>query len=254
MKSKQVNDVEKQRDPEELWKLNPNPWEKWGFESMDKINSKDDVIDSKEELPRKYSFFRHIRMQFIVSIILFVIVVSLGQISNENIQEGKRWLGQELSQSFDFVAMANYYQQFFAGSPSFIPSFGNRSEQVLARQHELVEMESPLRAASIVQTFGDKFNGIELMGDKSGEVIAVEKGRVILVRDQQDSIIIQHANNRISIYAKLEKVFVNVNDWVEAGTVIGKLPDQDEDTASTLFFALKQNDQYIDPLEVIPIE
>src|SRR5690606_5856187 len=105
-----------------------------------------------------------------------------------------------------------------------------------------------------IHTFAEIFNGIELAGDASGEVLAIEKGRVILVRDQQDSIIIQHANNKISIYAKLEKVFVEVGDWVEAGTVIGNLPKASDDKPSLLFFSLKQNDQYIDPLEVIPIE
>lgn len=254
MKNKHIDEKNTQNDPETWWKLNPNPWEKWDGGKIDVINKQNNQPVKIVEAKEKHSFLRQFKIQFTISCILFLIIVILGQLPNTSLQKGKEWLREALSAPFNFVAVANYYEQFFAGSPSFIPSFGNRSEQVLAKHQELTDSVSPLRNASLIQSFAQTFNGIELAGDDSGEVIAIEKGRVILVRDQQDSIIIQHANNKISIYAKLEQVFVEVGDWVEAGTIIGKLPKSSADKQSLLFFALKQNDQYIDPLEVIPIE
>jgi stage IV sporulation protein FA len=45
-----------------------------------------------------------------------------------------------------------------------------------------------------------------------------------------------------------------VNDWVEAGQQIGSLQTAVDGEQSFLHFAVKQNDRYMDPLDVIPID
>ncbi|MNR44805.1 Stage IV sporulation protein FA [compost metagenome] len=82
----------------------------------------------------------------------------------------------------------------------------------------------------------------------------MDKGRVIFVTDKGDNILIQHAGNVITVYGELSQSFVTVNDWVEAGDIIGKLPDAGSGGSSPLYFAVKRNDRYIDPLDVIPLD
>lgn len=240
-----------ENDPEKFWKLNSNPWE---YGSNQSNNPEDHVVQDDLDTRKKYGFFSHLKIQTIIAMIMLGIVFIATQISNPYIEKGRSWLDRELQSSFDFVAIANWYEDVFSGSPSFIPSFGNKSELALAKHNQNAEIVAPIEKGVLLHTFAELLNGVEIAGEPNAVVHAVEKGRVILVREQQDSVIIQHADKRISIYTRLNEVNVQVGDWLEAGANIGKLaPVKDEDY-SVLFLAIKQNDQYIDPLEVISVE
>ena len=249
MLSKRPSDVE--NDPEKFWKLNANPWEHGGNQSN---APEDHAMLAEGDSTKTYSFFRHLKIQTIIALVLLVVIFAASQFSNSYIDKGKVWLNHELQTSINFVAVAGWYENIFSGSPSFIPSFGNKSELVLAKHNQDVEAVAPIQNGILLHSFAQLLNGVEIAGDSNAVVHAVAKGRVILVREQQDSVIIQHADNRMSIYTRLNEVNVEVSDWVEAGASIGKLaPIADEDY-SVLFLAMKQGEQYIDPLEVISVE
>jgi len=240
-----------ENDPEKFWKLNANPWEHGNHQSN---NPEDHVVLDELDERKKYSFFSHLKIQTVIAIVMLAIVFISSQLSNPYVEKGRSWLDRELQTSFDFVAIANWYEDVFSGSPSFIPSFGNKSELALAKHNQNVEVVAPIDNGVLLHTFAELLNGVEIAGEPNATVHAVEKGRVILVREQQDSVIIQHADKRISIYTRLNEVNVQVSDWVEAGASIGKLAPVANEDYSVLFLAIKQNDQYIDPLEVISVE
>ncbi|MFC6331573.1 peptidoglycan DD-metalloendopeptidase family protein [Paenibacillus septentrionalis] len=238
-----MNQVE--RDPEKMWKNDRNHWNHVGVEEHEGI----------EEEHRSYSFFKHMKIQFVLAILLFGSMLAMNQLDHPIVNKTKTWIKHELQQSFDFVAIAAWYEQTFQGSPSFIPNFGTQSELVIANHPETaVETSSPVEGGVLLHSFAELLNGIEVAGAAGADVRAVEKGRVILVPEQQDSVIIQHANERMSIYTRLSTVEVEVSDWVEAGTVIGKLAPIAGEDYSVLFLAMKQKDRYIDPLELITLE
>jgi len=235
---------ELERDPEKLWKQGKNYWSDPSIEQHD---SKD--VESKNA----YSFMQHIKIQFWIALCLLIGIVGASYVQHPMVDQSKNWIKQELNKSFDFMAIAVWYNELFEGSPSFIPRFGNKSEHVLANQRGQ-ESVFPVAGGTLLHSFAELLNGIEIAGSRGAEVRAAEKGRVILVPKQQDSVIIQHANNKLSIYTRLNEVKVDVSDWVEAGTVIGKLAPIEGEDYSVLFFSVKQGDQYIDPLEVITFE
>lgn len=239
-------------DPEKLWKSNANPWESWNHSSY----NPEEPSSVEENLAKKktYSLFSHLKIQFVISVLIFLAILLATQLSNPYIEQGKVWIRTQLETSMDFVSIANYYENMFAGSPSFIPNFGKKSEQALAKHNQSVDIVSPIEQGILVHSFAELLNGVEIAGAVKANVHAVEKGRVIHVRDQQDSVIIQHADNRLSIYTRLGEVNVAVSDWVEAGAVIGKLAPIAGEDYSLLFMAIKQDDQYIDPLDVISVE
>lgn len=241
-----------ENDPEKLWKSGKKPWDNWDHKSIK--NPEEHLVIPLEEEKKSYSFFSHFKMQAIVSIVILGLVFASTKVSNPYFEQGKMWVETQLSKSMNFVAIADWYERAFEGSPSFIPNFGSKSEQVLAKKVEKKEIVSPVQNGVLLHTFAELLNGVEIAGDSRANVLAVERGRVIHVREQQDSIIIQHSDNRLSIYTKLGEVNVAVSDWVEAGDVIGKLAPVAGEDYSILFFSIKQNDQYVDPLDVIPIE
>ncbi|MNC72583.1 Stage IV sporulation protein FA [compost metagenome] len=94
-------------------------------------------------------------------------------------------------------------------------------------------------------------------GDSSVQVKSTGTGRVISVtRDAITgmTVAIQHAGGYESLYGHLEEPFVEKGDWVESGDVIGVLPSKSSPPYTTLYFALKNNDRYIDPAELISFD
>ena len=238
-----MNQIE--RDPEKLWKKDHNHWKNVNVEEH----------ETQEEGQSSYSFFKHVKIQLVVAIVLFTIIFGLNQLEHRSVTQAKAWLETELQHSLDFVAIASWYEQTFQGSPSFIPSFGSKSELALADHSDTaIEMTTPVEGGILLHSFAELLNGVEIAGASKAEVRAVEKGRVILVPEQQDSVIIEHANERVSIYTRLSSVNVEVSDWVEAGSVIGQLAPIAGEDYSVLFLAMKQQDNYIDPLDVISLE
>jgi stage IV sporulation protein FA len=45
-----------------------------------------------------------------------------------------------------------------------------------------------------------------------------------------------------------------VNDWVEAGNVVGSLKGGSTDQPATLYFAIKEGEEYVDPAEVVALD
>jgi stage IV sporulation protein FA len=101
-------------------------------------------------------------------------------------------------------------------------------------------------------------NGVELAGTSKEQVSAIETGRVLVVSEAENgsgvTVVIEHANGRDSVYGKLGAATVKQNDWVEAGDGIGTLKETTSEEPSLLYFAVRQNNQYVDPVGVIPID
>lgn len=248
-------------DPELAWKKNPNPWVSWqdgtgNSSTRSFVNrpaqSNKRTVNSNRTWP---TFWKELRWKLVIAALLFVGVWSIFHYNNEWTLRGQAYIKQAMTDEIDFAAAAAWYNQTFAGAPSFIPIFKDQSGKAIGVDGKVkFPTVSPLSEASLVRTFAELLNGIELAGPSAGQVVAAETGRVILVTDEHISIIIQHANKRVTVYGGLGEADVKVNDWVEAGDPIGRLPEADDGAQSLLYFAIKDNDHYVDPLDVISID
>ncbi|RJE91041.1 M23 family metallopeptidase [Paenibacillus sp. 1011MAR3C5] len=257
-----VSDKGKTRslDPELAWKQNPNPWAAWDEErqpgrarSYVKSQHTDDFDPPGTSGWKR--FRNELAWKFAISVALFGGIWAMFEAEYPWTAKGQAFVTESMSSEIDFESVAAWYKDVFAGAPSFIPIFGgNGGQATLVDGQPKQPVVSPLENATVVRTFADLLNGVELAGDPEAAVAAVETGRVIQVSPQGDSVLIQHANERTTIYGKLAAVNVAVNDWVEAGQTIGKLQPAGHDGHSFLYIAVKQKDRYMDPLDVIPID
>ncbi|RIX50547.1 hypothetical protein D3P08_19920 [Paenibacillus nanensis] len=247
-------------DPELAWKRNPNPWSGWedrdreqppGSRSFVKSQHTDDFQPPDKSWGR---FRKELTWKVIVSALMFGAVWAVFEVEHPLTQKGQAFVKEAMTEEINFEAVALWYNNVFAGAPSFIPLFDGGGSAELVDGKPITPVVAPLEDAAVVRTFAELLNGIELAGASEAEVMAAETGRVIQVTERGDSVLIQHANNRITIYGKLESASVAVNDWVEAGQPIGKLPASQDGDQSFLYFAVKQNDRYMDPLDVIPLD
>ncbi|WP_459390318.1 peptidoglycan DD-metalloendopeptidase family protein [Paenibacillus sp. CAU 1782] len=246
-------------DPEVAWKQNRNPWSSWESNEhfgvpawRDEENDRNNRDESSGSGGR---FWSGLKWKTAVALLLFGGIWGLFQLEQEWSLKGQVLIKSALTDEFDFAAAAEWYKTAFSGAPSFIPLFQKESAQTAsAGEDGGVFASAPVKDASLLRTFAELLNGIQLAAPSGAEVSAVDKGRVIFVTDKGDNILIQHAGNVITVYGELSQSFVTVNDWVEAGDIIGKLPEAGSSGSSPLYFAVKRNDRYIDPLDVIPLD
>ncbi|MFD0588290.1 peptidoglycan DD-metalloendopeptidase family protein [Paenibacillus sp. GCM10027627] len=246
-------------DPETAWKRNPNPWVSW--ETGDRPGQIRSYVKSQhtDYIPPKAPGLSRLRRELvwksIVSLAIFGGAWGMYHSDEPWAVKGQALLSGAFQDEIDFTAAATWYKDVFAGAPSFIPIFQDGSEDsALVDGKAGTPVVSPLQDATVVRTFADLLSGIEIAGEAGAEVVSAETGRVIQVTEEKDSVLIQHANDRISIYGKLGSANVEVNEWVEAGQTIGRLPQASDGDPVLLYFAIKQNDRYVDPLDVIPID
>ncbi|MDQ0110842.1 M23 family metallopeptidase [Paenibacillus harenae] len=249
-------------DPEVAWKTNPNPWASWredarfGEHKTFIKSSYDPTRHAKS--PRKNPFRREFMWKVAIAVLLFGGVWAMFNNDSEWSLQGQAIVKNALTEEIDFAAAAAWYKETFAGAPSFIPIFEDNPDEAIGADGTVrLPVVAPLQDGALVRTFAELLNGVELAGASEETVVAVETGQVILLTDGDDkgaSIVIQHANKRVSVYGKLGETTVKADDWVEAGDPIGKLLKSKGTEPSLLYFAVMENDEYVDPLDVIPFD
>ncbi|SFJ10381.1 stage IV sporulation protein FA [Paenibacillus sp. UNC496MF] len=253
-----------EQDPERMWKANPNPWETAGW-NIAPLPSKD-VKAAKRggpppERPGGYRFIvRGLFIQSAIAAAVFAIVFVMFKSDLPVAKKGQEAVTSALTENMDYSAASSLYRKWFAGAPSFIPIFGNGKSEESRLAEGAVELPivSPLPAGTLVRSFAETLSGVDIAGSPEQTVLAAETGRVILVSkdaDGGDTVVVQHANERVTVYSHLSGVIVAANDWVEAGKTLGKLQaSKEEGGQSLLYFAVKEKGRYVDPADVVPID
>lgn len=249
-------------DPEKLWKTNPTPWLGWetgGGKNGSFGPDYASVYDPEDGGGGRKPFSSELKWKAIIAAVLFAAIWGVFNNDSPLAQKGQTVVKNALTDEMDFTAVAAWYKETFAGAPSFIPIFNHAPKEAQSANGSVeLPVVSPLPDGAIVRTFAELLDGIEMAGTSKEEVSAIETGRVLVVSEAENgkgiTVVIEHANGRSSVYGKLGAAAVKPDDWVEAGDAVGTLQETTGDTPSTLYFAVRQNNQYVDPVGVIPID
>ncbi|MCQ6560865.1 M23 family metallopeptidase [Paenibacillus mendelii] len=248
-----------ERDPERDWKERTSPWENAGWNMTTKLAPKGERASVKSGGPGGGTFIRGLFIQTIIAGILFVIVFAMYKLDHPIAKKGQQIVTAALTDTLDFQSAAEWYRSVFAGAPSFIPIFdgSNTKQAELAEGDIELPTFAPLKQGTIVRSFAETLSGVDIAGNANEDVLASETGRVLLVSEDEKTgktVVIQHANQRVTVYGMLEETQVALNDWVEAGRPIGKLKAAADGENSLLFFAVKEKGRYVNPADVFPID
>lgn len=143
--------------------------------------------------------------------------------------------------------------------------------QLLSRQPLLPPWQSgpaqwqhPLPQAYVSSPFGKKsairdfkaHRGIDLVAPRGSAIQAIAAGRV-LVADASTlkpslglTVVIAHKGGYQSLFAHMDRIDVQVGDWVEAGHVIGSLGNSGRTTGPHLHMELALGNNHIDPATI----
>ncbi|MBR5370311.1 MAG: M23 family metallopeptidase [Bacilli bacterium] len=94
--------------------------------------------------------------------------------------------------------------------------------------------------------------GIDYVGENTFDVVSILNGIVINVKEDEElgkSVEIRHDNGIISIYQSLSEVYVNKDDVISQGVVIGRSGENklDKDLGNHLHFEIYDNGQAVNP-------
>lgn len=237
------------QDPEYVWK---QKYKKGIFNDKDSIHSS----ETWSERPRLRIFW----IKTIICLFLFVMIWSMFQLKHPYAEKGKSYVINALSNPLEFDSVAVWFKQTFGDTPSFIPAF--RSEQ--RRQEETIKASlgnkrtyfAPLQGYVTIP-FEQSQTGVLLQTKTGSPVASFDEGQVVFV-DTTDgtglTVNIKHPNGVQSAYGWMEESRVRVNDWVKGGDTIGFASQNDRKGTGMLYFSIKLDKTYVNPVEVVSFD
>ena len=242
-------------DPEYVWKqMNKSRWDTW----LKEDRSPGGALERRGgDGPKRPA----IGYRFGASVVLFVLVWGLYQSDHPLAVRGQLWIRNALTEPYDFTAVAAWYKDRFGSLPSFLPAWGRHgdpSDDPAQKASATAgrTLYSPVRG-KIVVPFGRDTQGVTLETPSEAPVTAIDAGIVLSVSESPDSgttVTIQHPNGIQSIYGSLSVSTLKPHDWVKGGERIGTVAPAGSGRNGKFYFAVKKDNQYVNPAEVVSFD
>lgn len=207
---------------------------------------------------KKNRFFSSFIWRLLLSGLLFGLIVGVFRVQQPWAITVQQYIAESLNREMDFQAAETWYVSHFGEAPTIIPIF-KESQDDPQKVIASLSLIAPIDG-DITTPYSVDLQGIEITpyGDSNAkhQVKSVATGRIIEVLT--DSIIgktlkIQHTGGMVAIYGHLDTT-LKMNDWVEAGDTLGLLSNVPTGQVPTLYFAIQQAKEYIDPTEVMSLD
>ncbi len=211
------------------------------------------TYDASEEVVHPLFRKEVFMLKVLISAILFIAVAVIFRHPSDKFQATRDFVAATLQTELQFAAVTDWYEETFGKPIAFLPSDQEKghkdAEQVTA------EYSVPV-AGKVIQPFENNGEGVLLKTDKDLKAGSVQEGVVIFAGKKEkfgNTVVIQHRDGSESWYGKLKSIEVKVYDSVGMGDKIGTVSNLN--TANgVLFFAMKQNDTFIDPNQVMAFD
>ena len=96
-------------------------------------------------------------------------------------------------------------------------------------------------------------SGVDIANHNGGNIYAAAPGRVIACQTTPvygNNIKIRHTSGYVTMYGHLGRIYVRPGQWVQAGTVIGRMGSTGRSTGTHLHFEVTQYGRGVNPLRV----
>ncbi|MBV7505978.1 M23 family metallopeptidase [Bacillus sp. sid0103] len=237
----------KSPDPQITW---PSDDEKYGFDQF--TTSGGSNGDDGHPLFKKEVFF----FKILSSVLLFLVVAILFRNHSAAFDPARDVVTKTMDKDFKFATVSNWYESKF-GKPLALLPFSDKDE---VGKKEVAETEFSVPAmGKILENFEKNGQGIMIETGKGAPVQTINDGFVMFagVKDGLGkTVIIQHADKTETWYGNLDEIKVKLYEYVEKRTVVGTVSDSTSDDKSKgkYYFAIKKDDAFIDPIQVIRFE
>ncbi|MCM3179776.1 M23 family metallopeptidase [Cytobacillus horneckiae] len=226
--------------------VTPEDEERHGF---NQLPSYDGPPGDKNSHPlfRKEVFF----FKILASACLFLIVAILFKNDSDTFTDARVFVEKSMEQSFQFAAVSKWYEEKFGTTFALLPT----KEKEQAEEAEPSGYALPA-SAKILEEFDDNGQRILIETNQGEKVEAMNEGLVEYAGEKEGfgkTVIIQHADESQSWYGNLEEITVKPFEYIKKGKDVGQAATT-EDGKGLFYFAIKKDESFVDPYQVIPFE
>ncbi|WP_096153201.1 MULTISPECIES: M23 family metallopeptidase [Bacillus] len=192
--------------------------------------------------------------KILASAILVLVVGIMFKDGSPTFEKPRQFVVQSMEQSFQFAAVSKWYEDRFGSLSAILPA----QLQPTRTNPEQTNTQYAVPATSrVMENFESNGQGILVETILHSKVEAMNEGWVNFVGKKPDTgntIIVQHPDKTQTWYGHLATIDVKLFQFVETGTELGRTSESSDGTNGVFYFAIKKEDQFIDPIQVISFE
>jgi stage IV sporulation protein FA len=194
-------------------------------------------------------------MRVMGAVCLFLLVGILFKSQGSQLEPAKLFVKNTFENEFKFAKVSAWYEGQFGKPLALLPTNGKESEPGTDTEVNIAYAIPAAGKVTLTQSFQDNGQGIMLETGIKSDVVAVNSGYVTYIGEKDtlgNTVIIQHSDGSETWYGKLDSFNENLKlyDVIEKGAVVGKVTDSKTNTG-LFYFAMKQDNSFIDPLKVL---
>jgi stage IV sporulation protein FA len=213
-----------------------------------------DYYTAKRPMPTKDKppFF------LIKCLVAAVLVLGIGVIEKQNLFPSlkvKDRLKASLDNEFNFARVSSWYESEFGSPLAFLPFGRNQQVQKTSTTSASGNNFAVPVTGQVTETFNQNKKGVTVKTAQNSDVEAIDSGYVLSITNDKNigkTVVIQHSNGNQSIYGKLKMVDVKAYDFVKKKQKIGTVSQNKSE--GVFYFAIKEGDHYVDPIQVISFD
>lgn len=205
----------------------------------------------EQKLFRKDMFI----MQVLLSICLFLVVGIMFKVQSPKFEAARSFVQSSFEQEFQFASIANWYENQFGKPLALLPATTDVALDNIDPSPSNYVYAMPA-GGRVTQGFEHDSKGV-IIETSNSEIEAAKAGMVRFVSEEQTlgkTVIIAHYSGGESWYAMLDQVDVEIYDHIEVGQKIGTATKNEGDDNGIFYFAIKEGETFINPIEVIAFE
>jgi stage IV sporulation protein FA len=227
----------------------PSDDEKYGFNQYTPPGDSSNGDDGHPLFKKEVFFFK-----ILSSILLFLVIAILFRNHTTAFDPARDVVMKTMDKDFKFATVSNWYESKF-GKPLALLPFSDKDK---VEKKEIADTEFSVPAiGKILENFEKNGQGIMIETGKGASVQTINEGFVMFagVKDGLGkTVVIQHADKTETWYGNLEEIKVKLYEYVEKRTVVGTVSGSADDDKGKYYFAIKKDDKFIDPIQVIRFE
>lgn len=162
-----------------------------------------------------------------------------------------------MTRDFNFSGVADWYEARFGSLPTLLPSLhGPNAVPAAGTTTKQVDAWKLPANWKVVKSFEPKSAKVVLTTALDDQVTIGETGWVTYVGEKQGygtTVVVRLTKDREVWFGNLERVAVAKDDVLQAGQEIG-VARAVNNSSRHLYLGVKQEDQFVNPLDVIPFE
>lgn len=194
-------------------------------------------------------------IKLFLAIVLFLSVAILYKQPNDRFVSARDFVTYTFENDFKFATVAAWYERQFGKPLALLPE-NLPNEETESVSQASYDYAVPV-TGKVVEPFDLEKKGIMIETGSDAEIECIQDGFVVFVgqRDNlNNTVIVQHNDGSESWYGNLQDVDVALYDYIKSGHKIGKAIKDNDESKGMFFFALKQGDSFIDPIQVMSFD